>query len=317
MAPDKDPNFPPDLDIHPLESATSDADARFDSAAQEDAIKTYGIAGRIWEASHAMLAYLDPSSPLEFDPPPPTSSTSPGGLPPITAVELGSGTGFVAARVAEWIHPERDLLIATDLPDVCEMLETNLRACSAVRVRPLAWGSREHVSSIADELGLSVDSPSRRQLTHVLCSDLIYFPALLAPLLRSLLHLTSPPLVDDTCPSPASVVLSYKMRSLAKETPFWNAFGLWFEFTPVLARRRPSLDTESVVLAPVEEWSRFSPGDDLDETLVIVATRRPDSISWKIPEDDIALLAGAGAYGTESSKSDDQFERLLLLGMDV
>lgn len=50
MAPDKDPNFPPDLDIHPLESATSDADARFDSAAQQDAIKTYGIAGRIWYA---------------------------------------------------------------------------------------------------------------------------------------------------------------------------------------------------------------------------------------------------------------------------
>ncbi|EIW57675.1 uncharacterized protein TRAVEDRAFT_126360 [Trametes versicolor FP-101664 SS1] len=318
MAPDKDPNFPPNLDIHPLESATSDADARFDSAAQEDAIKTYGIAGRIWYASHAMLAYLDPQSPLEFDPPPPTSSTSPGGLPPTTTKFTG-GTGFVATRVAEWMHPDRDLLIGTDLPDVCEMLETNLHACPAVRVRPLAWGSREHVSSIADELGLSVGRPSPRQLTHVLCSDLIYFPALLAPLLRSLLHLTLPPLVDETYAHPASVVLSYKMRSLAKETPFWTAFGLWFEFAPVLARRRPSLaeEAQSTVEAPVEEWSRFSPGDDLDETLVIVATRRPGSMLWQIPEDDTALLAGAGAYGTDSSKSDDQFERFLLLGMDV
>lgn len=125
-----------------------------------------------------MLAYLDPQSPLEFDPPPPTSSTSPGGLPPttttnFTGVELGSGTGFVAARVAEWMHPDRDLLIATDLPDVCEMLEVNLRACPTVRVRPLAWGSREDVHTIGDELGLLGCTPSRRQLTHVLCSDLV------------------------------------------------------------------------------------------------------------------------------------------------
>lgn len=127
------------------------------------------------EASHAMLAYLDPLSPLEFDPPPPTSSISSGGLPsiPVTGVELGSGTGFVAARVAGWLQPGHDLLIATDLPDVCEMLETNLRACPAARVRPLAWGSREHVNNIADELGLSVGSLPRRQLTHVLCSDLV------------------------------------------------------------------------------------------------------------------------------------------------
>lgn len=87
----------------------------------------------------------------------------------------------------------------------------------------------------------------------------------------------------------------------------------------MLARRRPSLVVEphSTVEAPAEEWSRFSPGDDLDETLVIVAARRPDSMSWQIPADDTALLAGAGAYGSNSSKSDDQFEQLLLSGMDV
>ena len=50
MAIEQNPNFPSGLDIHPLGSAVSDSDARFDSVAQEDAIKTYGIAGRIWYA---------------------------------------------------------------------------------------------------------------------------------------------------------------------------------------------------------------------------------------------------------------------------
>ena len=48
MAPGEDPNFPADLDIHPLASISSDTDARFNSTAQEGAIRTYGIAGRIW-----------------------------------------------------------------------------------------------------------------------------------------------------------------------------------------------------------------------------------------------------------------------------
>ncbi|KAI0775104.1 hypothetical protein BD413DRAFT_603104 [Trametes elegans] len=326
-----DPNFPSDLDIHPLASASSDSDVRFDSVAQEGAIKTYGIAGRIWEASHAMLAYLDPSSPFEFDPSPgPTTvlARDEGGA--TTAIELGSGTGFVAARVAEWLRPERDLLIATDLPDVCALLEMNLHACPAVRVRPLAWGSGEHARRIADELGLGLstnphlrpDVPPARGLTHVLCSDLIYFPALLAPLLRSLIHLTSPPFVSRTAPAPAIVILSYKIRSLSKETPFWSAFGLWFEFVPVLARRRRSAKRNSSSPpsgeAKGEPWSRFSPGgESSDETFVLVAERRLESLDWIIPEADTLLLSGVGAQGSQFPKTDDQFEQLLLMGMDV
>ena len=118
-----------------------------------------------------MLAYLDPSSPLEFDPPPPTFAST--ARRPITAIELGSGTGFVAASVAEWLRPECDLLIATDLPDVCTLLEMNLRASPTVWVRPLAWGSEEHVRSISDQLGLSRRGSHTRQLTHILCSDLV------------------------------------------------------------------------------------------------------------------------------------------------
>ncbi|KAI0671844.1 putative methyltransferase-domain-containing protein [Trametes maxima] len=317
----EDPNFPSNLDIRPLVSATSDADARFDTVAQEGAIKSYGIAGRIWEASHAMLAYLDPSSPLEFDPPPPTpsASTRVDGAP-ITAIELGSGTGFVAARVADSLRPGCDLLIATDLPEVCPMLEMNLHASPALWVRPLAWGSRDDAQVIARDLGLAGDNggSSPRRLTHVLCSDLIYFPSLLAPLLRSLLHLTSAPFVEGSGSEPICVVLSYKMRSLAKETSFWNAFGLWFDFVPVLSR--PLVSTrgdEPLDRSGSAQWSRFSPGDPEDETFVIIAKRRADSLFWTEPDEDSKLLAGVGASGSDQPKSDDQFEQLLLMGMDL
>ncbi|RPD60194.1 hypothetical protein L226DRAFT_535122 [Lentinus tigrinus ALCF2SS1-7] len=322
MASGGDPNFPADLDIYPLASVSSETDARFDSTAQEGAIRTYGIAGRIWEASHAMLAYLDPFSgpTLEFDPPPFTRMSSRTRAPrttehPITAVELGSGTGFVAARVAGWMRPDLDLLVATDLPEVCPLLEANLHSCPAVRVRALAWGSREHASAILQELGLL--PPKGRRLTHVLCSDLIYFPALLAPLLRSLLHLTSPPTTTDGGWSSPSVIISYKIRSLAKETPFWNVFGLWFEFTPVLVQTRASTSTLTDQTDQGGSWERFSPGDVADEMFVLVATRRSDSVRWTIPEEDAALLSGVGAYGTDTPKSDDQFEQLLLMGMDL
>ncbi|KAI0719402.1 putative methyltransferase-domain-containing protein [Cerioporus squamosus] len=318
-----DPNFPADLDIHPLVNLSSDTDARFDSTAQEGAIRTYGIAGRIWEASHAMLAYLDPSSEptLEFDPPPFTRTSSRTRAPctaehPITALELGSGTGFVAARVAGWMRPDLDLLVVTDLPEVCPLLETNLRTCPAVRVRPLAWGSREHSSAILQDLSLL--APSGRRLTHILCSDLIYFPALLAPLLRSLLHLTSPPSGADGAWSSPSVIISYKIRSLAKETPFWNAFGLWFDFAPVLVhRRKTGSDALADAIDREESWERFFPGDLADEMFVLVATRRSESRTWRIPEEDTTLLSGVGAHGTDVAKSDDQFEQLLLMGLDV
>ncbi|KAI0749661.1 hypothetical protein C8Q80DRAFT_1163279 [Daedaleopsis nitida] len=317
-----DPNFPPDLDIHPLPNSSSDADARFDSTAQEGAIRTYGIAGRIWEASHAMLAYLDPSThsilDIEFDPPPFTGAAR--GSPadeqrPITVLELGSGTGFVATRVAEWLRPDLDLLVATDLPDVCPMLDTNLRSCAAAKVRALPWGSREHASAILEELGSMPPSGRARQLTHVLCSDLVYFPALLAPLLRSILHLTSNPDDEVFHWVPPTVIISYKIRSLAKETPFWNAFGLWFEFSPVLSRTRRSRD--SAPDQPTAPWNRFSPGDLDGEMFVLVATRRAESLEWIIPEDDGALLSGIGARGSASTKSDEQFEQLLLMGLEV
>jgi hypothetical protein len=129
----------------------------------------------------------------------------------------------------------------------------------------------------------------------------VYFPELLAPLLRSLLHLTTPA-------SPTAltqVVISYKIRSLSKETAFWSAFGLWFTFVPVLVRKH----------SEGSRWERFGASGD-GEVFVFVAQRKPESFFWTVPEDDVALLEGVGARGTQERKGDDAFELLLLMNVD-
>ena len=134
----------------------------------------------------------------------------------------------------------------------------------------------------------------------------MYFPELLAPLLRSLLHLTAPSAAAGLQVASPQVVLSYKVRSLSKEAPFWSAFGLWFTFAPVLVRARSENGST---------WRRFDACGD-GEVFLFVARRRPESFSWTVPEDDVALLDGVGARGTDVRKSDDGFELFLLMSMD-
>ncbi|OCH88578.1 hypothetical protein OBBRIDRAFT_820134 [Obba rivulosa] len=316
------PNFPSELDIKPSTATgvyssahIGTPDERFNALAQEKAIREFGIAGRVWEASYAILAYLDPlvddDGKLEFDPPPFTTATRSEGL---TVIELGSGTGLVASRLVRHLVPGRDTIVVTDLPDVCTLLARNLCGLSSdsVLVRPMAWGDRDHALRLASDLGLGTASAVQAGAghpTHIICSDLVYFPALLAPLLRTLLLLTAPPFAP-LGGAPAQLVISYKIRSLPKEAPFWSAFGLWFEFEPVFARPKSRSDADG-------PWSRFIPVPEEDEMFVFVATRRPESLTWALPEHDQDLLAGVGAWGTPTGKADDKFEALLLLNIGI
>lgn len=103
--------------------------------------------------------------------------------------------------------------------------------------------------------------------------------------------------------------MSYKVRSLTKEAPFWSTFGLWFAFEPVIAREVGHADP--TFIAPTSEA-----GDsDSNLAFVFIATRRPESVNWMVPEEDIDLLSGAGAGGTSSPKSDETFEMLLMMRM--
>ncbi|THH32254.1 hypothetical protein EUX98_g1931 [Antrodiella citrinella] len=172
------PNFPADLDIRPLthhddfksDVLPSDFDRKFDASAQEEAIRAYGIAGRVWEAAYAMKTFLNPPSGFMFDPAF-GDRTCPG---PLRILELGSGTGIVAAQLSEQLTGMDGLVIVTDLPEVCPLLEKNLQSHTArrgdphpsVMVRPLAWGNRDHALSIHGEL-------SGHSLTHIICSDLV------------------------------------------------------------------------------------------------------------------------------------------------
>jgi ribosomal protein L11 methylase PrmA len=59
-----------------------------------------------------MSIYIDPPPDLEFDVPFPDVPS------PRTVIELGSGTGIAAAAIAKVLDAQKDLVIATDLPEV-------------------------------------------------------------------------------------------------------------------------------------------------------------------------------------------------------
>ncbi|KAH9003145.1 putative methyltransferase-domain-containing protein, partial [Lactarius hatsudake] len=238
-------------------------------------IARYGIAGRVWEAAYAMMLYVQDPDAYEFDPQFEFGSES-------VVVELGAGTGAAGLALAA-THPHARVVL-TDLPEVCPLLQANARGYAGVEVRPLSWGSTEHAQALQTELDPAA-------ISCIICSDLVYFPELLAPLLRTLLHLTA---------TDPRVVISYKIRSLAKEMAFWSAFGLWFTFAPVLVRARGS-----------SGWERLGAGGG-GEVFVFTARRRPESFSWSAPGEDVALLEGVGSWGTEEKKCDDAFELFLL-----
>ncbi|KAJ7903317.1 putative methyltransferase-domain-containing protein [Mycena olivaceomarginata] len=257
------PNFPQNLDIRPSVPSEDDLDEIFDFNHQREAIRVFGIAGKVWK--------VDALPDQIFDPP---LFPHPEARKNARMLELGSGTGIVAATMAAMLHAN-DILFVTDLPEVCPLLEQNLQGSldGPIRVRPLSWGNSQHALSIADELSKLQDTP---YLTHILCSDLVYFPELLAPLLRSLIQLSSPPFI-----------------SRQPKTPFWSAFGLWFEFAPVLVKTSPS-----------GSWQRFGVSLE-DPTFVFVARRREESFDWQVPP------------RTPLPKGDDTFETLLLMSLNV
>ncbi|WFD34461.1 hypothetical protein MCUN1_001302 [Malassezia cuniculi] len=298
------PNFPPALAIAPSAPGACVAGGepwRSDSAAD---IETYGIAGRIWcvltdrEAAFLLLGYLVHSPPAPFNPPCSVYASR------ATIVELGAGVGTAGLAVAAQLGPGSTVVL-TDLDEVCPLLERNAAALgnpSRAAVRALPWGDHSAAQRVTAEFG---------PITHVLCSDLVYFPELLAPLLRSLLDLTEH--------GTQEVIVGYKIRSLVKEQPFWLAFGTWFEFEPV------------DVLHAGKEWipygSRTSHvlaggGDDApaeDDYFVFVAHRRRSTLGDAPPRSDAELLLGRRIRDGQLVDADvgaDTFE-LLLLGRSM
>lgn len=135
------------------------------------------------EAAYLVNSYIDHPSTWEFDPPLIDLDQHLSGHKRVF-LELGSGTGIVAAKIAQAAALSgRDLVIATDLPEVCPLLEKNLfvtpKGDSAntqvTLVRPLSWGSYDHAINIVRELKLVDDISGHEHgyITHIICSDLV------------------------------------------------------------------------------------------------------------------------------------------------
>ena len=77
-----------------------------------------------------------------------------------TAIELGSGCGFIACYIARLENDISPRVICTDLDSVVPLIERNIVAnCLTDRVKamPLFWGNQEHLQAVLGEAGQSVD----------------------------------------------------------------------------------------------------------------------------------------------------------------
>lgn len=328
-----DPNFPPNLSIFPS-SRSADRNSDPEGGELEDAeqdIENFGIAGRTWEAAYLLRRYLSttssPSSPplsAIFDPPNPlTSSFSPDSRSRRVILEVGSGTGFLGLSIAPHLLPT-DTLVLTDLDNVCPLLEKNLSTARNRQrkdssdfdclIRPLPWGD----SAALDKLGQEALLPD-----IILASDLVYFPFLYPPLLRTLIHLT-----DKGHPT---LIFSYKIRSLVREQPFWEAFGRWFNFGAVQVgeieeEHRESSDGlgSSQTTSTRRIWKRFGASwpstvsGETDELYVFIAHRWPSTLDFGLEgaelSDDDLMLGRNGCEGEQSGGT--QFEEMLLSSLE-
>ncbi|KAG9123979.1 hypothetical protein FRC07_013304 [Ceratobasidium sp. 392] len=258
-----DPNFPPNLAIQPSSHAPNHR-LVFD---QESGIKQYGIAGRIWEAAYILAAYTTPSAFAAdasrlpvLEFDPQCSLFREGQMKPITVVEIGSGTGYAGIHVAHQLDRFRQKTHAHAIRD--KVILTDLENV----VPLLEQGVGEHRETI--DIGVQLEA---RALEW-----------------GSTMHMVA--LAEEL----------NKVRSLTKETPFWQVFGTWFAFIPVLAKQTGEGEVES-------RWSRFGRAMD---THILVAKRRPESFQWVVPDENSQLMNG---FGPSPSRLDDTFESLLLL----
>lgn len=252
-----------------------------------------------------LLQYVEAAPRWTYDPPCSMLSGE-----SVTVLELGAGAGTAGLATATALADERHTVVLTDLPEVCALLERNAatsRCSTRISVRALPWGDAEAAAAVRAELCARGAGP----ISHILCSDLVYFPELLAPLLRTLLDLTS---ADPA----AEVIIAYKVRSLTKEQPFWAAFGSWFDFVPVdcasehgrvlFGSRAAHVSVHQLV-----EETQSADGD----FFLFVATRRVSTLSDTVPEDDAQLLDGRRLRNDSGgarwdSDGVDRFECLLM-----
>lgn len=168
----------------------------------------------------------------------------------ITIVEIGGGNGFLGISLVEKLLLRGETrggirLILTDLEEVLPLLEKNLRDAELdlkgggmeVLIRALPWGDQLAFEHLVKEFPELVDGEGNRKVM-VIGSDLVYFPGWSSiPLLSSqqplilrswteLYPLLLKTLLWLSSGKEKEMLISYKIRSLVREEPFWSALGL-------------------------------------------------------------------------------------------
>lgn len=141
------------------------------------ALPSRGLSFQLWPSASTLLRVLPASPHLLPRPPAP-------GSPPLSVLELGSGTGAAGLALAAAL-PARAVL--SDLPDALLNLRHNAdlnapllaSAGGAASVVPLPWGD---AAAMQDVAVAQAEAP----FDLVVASDVVYYEALVDPLIETL-----------------------------------------------------------------------------------------------------------------------------------
>ena len=170
--------------------------------------------------------------------------------PDATVVELGAGVCGLPSLLFAALGARA---VATDLGDGDDnALLSTLRenVCSAgVRVEALRWGSGGSAAALATRLAAparticacSAGGRPVRAIDLIVGADVVYHEELIAPLLETLVELTTPsPVPAGACKNciaatqPPAVVLAYVQR-FKRAKMFWKRATRWFDVERVAA----------------------------------------------------------------------------------
>ncbi|KAI1300855.1 hypothetical protein EDD11_005924 [Mortierella claussenii] len=297
-------NHPENLDIFEsggppvgaLFSLGPDKDDLLAMVATMQDISAFGIAGRIWDSSYILNAFLHGSSDQHtFTPPCPiphkyflSSLSTTGENDAIRILELGAGTGYVGIALAKRLCPSATLVL-TDLEEVMPLLEKNVRnnvhgrianddwtsaplsststsstpvserqqAYAKIVVEPLEWGNSSHAAKIL----------TQGRIDYIVASDLVYFPELYPPLLQTLREIAD---------METRVIFGYKDRAQWKEMPFWEQFGRFFEIEVVRIEETKSTTAYDPEQDEDNNEDRANIFGSEEDVFVFVAKKRRD-----------------------------------------
>lgn len=168
------------------------------------------IAGRLWEAAPFLIRHLL----FRASFPPDTVDR------PWTILELGSGTGFVGISLDRILQKQKRAnyrILVSDLKVALPLIQENCRlnqCAERVSVLELDWTCPEQTS-------FPVVNEINQESLWILLSDCVYWRHLHKPLLHTLTWLCAQ--YKD-----AVIWLSYRQRSLEKETEFFLQMGTRF-----------------------------------------------------------------------------------------